>query len=1010
MEARFPGLGAAVSTNRGAVIALGCFGARALAHLWPRMRFEDFQRDLLRHGLPLLRRTVGFSLLLPMERGGFVVGTLDPEQWDDDLFVRRVARLRPVRWEAEIDAIPAPDSDQERANRRLYAEELPASLLGGRRLVVPGEAAGSDRQAYFRAALDHLTRLRDHFVQMADAVRVDQDAPGHEATRFTIYVMAGLHEPAATAFLWPVVMTLRQQLEPYLALEVVGLLSTGAFGSQVERQLQGAAIHAALQELRHFSRPGPRADWFDLPPDLTDWLEGPCLDRCYLLDSEKRNLSRPKDEDEVIVAIGNALELLLLSEAPDLIAAYLGPDQAMLQADGPFGTLGTASVYIPIGDWRAHHRQKYMLDILQEQFLQPETGEAWGQRVRITADEVDERLCALDGLLRQMVSECPFSLRGARESWGVIGDLLRRARLDQPLTGEGPGRPLPLVRLDPEVARPEYVALDPDTGQQRRLDPEEWLAHLYQHYRRLGLDEENIFPGDPELPAMRAQPAPVRTHAEEWYEQMLLACDSRVAPALIDTPAAPGLEIEAQEASGIVPEMQRELRSQVAEHLRQGNEGVVLATALLDELGRRLRGRTRQVADYRVRLERAFNSDAMAGARERAAELRLRFRRQLADRPRVSGLISRGLMLAMLCAVFLYYGVPVRYPQIGRLQLLYGSLAAGVVLAFLVGSAIWAWHHWRLRQTLGHIEDGLATLLDLQVNHTIAQLMVSEAGEGLLPDLSELLAAHGKALDATVAELREREADLERLLSEPLTIQEPFLRQPLPGLEELKRQLQAEAGGISEDGALPPLVDADPRGAAALLEPLIAQEVTRAGGPASELSAPATYYSLGDLLMSVIERHASRLGEILPPNDLKIERLLRTHLPTHHPQAFLAELQRRMQPMLNWDDEQLAPGFPVELELLALDEPAYSRDLAPFATNMRLRPVATLDPFSITSLRLIHGLRIEAVSHFQVYARDFRAVGPTKRANLVLAPDALEKTGEYFAEAKEEVADAGPHW
>lgn len=995
---RFSSLHTTFVTNRALIVAIGSFGAQALAHLWPRLRFEDFQRDLLRPGLPRLRRTVGFGLLLPMARGGFVVGAPSPERWDDDIFTRRVARLAPRRWE--------PDAGAD-AEDTLYTEELPAALLPERRRAVPGEAVTSERRAYFDAALEHRASLGNLLVQIADMVRIDEDAPGRDAARFTVYVIATLTEPAATAVLWPLVMILRRRLEPHLSLDVVALLSTGAYGPQEERQGQGAAIYAALRELRYFSHAGSAGDHFDLAPATSEWVGRPYFDHCYLLDSEKRNDTRPRDEAEIIVAIGNTIETLLISDAPDQIAAHLGPDEATLRVQGPFSTVGAASVYIPIDEWRARHQQRYILEVLQKEYLQRgETSEE--EAVQADAEVLDEQMLSLDVLLRQVVAECPLSVHDETEDEDVVATLLQASRQHRPLTGGGPTRPVASVHVDPEVARPPYTEPDPTTERRRHLDPEGWLAHLYHHYRTLGLDEAHIFPGDPELPAMRAaHPDPRHTRLDAWYERMLLACNREVASALVDGSDTSALALGVDEAHGIIPTLHRALRRQVAERIREHNHGVLDARALIGELRRRMDRRIRQVADYRLRLERALDSDEMADAYERSAHLRLAFRRLLADRPHPAGLFSRGVLLATLCAGFLYYAIPSWYPNIAVEWRRYGSVSVGLALALVAGLALWGLHRWRLRRAIGRIEDELTRLLTLQVNHTVAQVLVTTADDGVLPQIATLLAAYEAAIDGALEELRDREADLERYLSEPLTLRQPFLRRPLPGLDDLEQQLQEEVRTTEQEFPLASLVKTDPEGATRYLEPLIAHDVAQNGAPpVGSVETVERYYSLGDLLLGVIERHAGRLRELVPPEDLKIEPLLRERLPAYNPNAFLTELRGRTQPMLKWDDEALAPGLPIQLELLAIEQPIHSEDVAPLAQSLKLRPVASLDPFAITCLRLVHGIRLDAVPHFEVYARDFRDVGPTRRAQLALVPAALTEVGDYFEPTRSEVADA----
>jgi len=324
------------------------------------------------------------------------------------------------------------------------------------------------------------------------------------------------------------------------------------------------------------------------------------------------------------------------------------------------------------------------------------------------------------------------------------------------------------------------------------------------------------------------------------------------------------------------------------------------------------------------------------------------------------------------------------------------SVLAGIALAGAVGLGVRALFWRRLRNARERIEGGLRRLLDLQVNYSLAQLMVGDANDGLLPNLNRLLTAYADALGAALAALREREAALQRDLSEPLSLQQPFLRQPLPGLEDMERSLQEAARGAGERGIHAQLVAADPAHAAQALEHLLAQDVARAQGEPQPQEAHPQYYSLGDLLLNVIGRYTSRLEPLKLSRDLQIERLLHEKIEDYTPRTFLAELRGRTQPLLRWDDEHLARGMPTALEVLALDEPAHSEELAPFAETLKLQPVSSLDPFAITCLRVVHGLRLQAIPHFDVYAGDFRALGPGEQVDLALTPEALSSTGTYL--------------
>lgn len=985
----FSGSSQSGTINRGMVIGIGQFGARSLAHIWDRIRFEDYQRTILRPNLPSIRRALGFSLVLPMEKGGFTIGSPDPNHWDDKFFIRRLERLDFVAWDEK-------DSPQY----SFYTKNLHQSLRQDK-LNIPGTSSISERASYFQSALDYSSSVGDFILQYIDVSRVDQDAPGYQSDRFNIYIIAGLHEPDASSFLWPLTMILRQRLEKYLHFEVIGFLSTGAYGDLDERRNQGATIYAALRELDNFMDPTQDYLLEELTDKFRDLYHDKYFDHCYLIDSEKQNFARSKNEEEIIVAIGNAIETLVISDASNQIEAQIGPDEQQMRQFGPFSTMGTASIFIPIDDWNARNKQKHILEIIQTHFLIE--NEEIEQQSQIDAQAFINRGFSIENLTRRMIRDCPFiplKLSQGKQSRGIVGRLLQESHLRRPFSGKGPSIPIPIVRIDPELTSLEYIENDVTTRRQYRLDPQFWLGHLFRYYRRLGLDEEIIFPGDPELQAMRANTiTPDRTNAEVWFETMITACDSRKAENFSDPSDpmdTPDIIFESNAAMGIIPEMDKFIRQKIVEYLKRDNQGLQSAIRFTAYLSKHFRILQRQAVDYFTRLTRALNSSEMIRLRQRSTHYRLRYRRLLNNRPHFSGLFSRGLLLASFVALLLYIGVPYINPMVDYARLPLLSVTAGSALSGAVGLLIWVIHRQRLVISIERIERDLTQILDLQINHDIGRLIAGDANHGLLFDINQLLVAYSDILREAHGDLTEREEDLLRDLNEPLSLQQPFLRFPLPGLEDIERQLQEEARGKDVIGIPNQLLNSDPERVISLLDPFIKEEVQKAQGDQAIDNYSRTYYSLGDLILSAIERFASRCEDISPPADMQIEKLMRSRLPDFTPQKFLNELQSRTRPMLRWDDEVLDSNLPIQIELLSIDEPVYSQELAQKADEIQIYPVSSLDPFAITCLRLVHGLSMNAVPHYSIYKNDFIEIGPTDRDKLAIIKSALSPTGDYL--------------
>lgn len=1041
-----------VVANRGMIVAVGRYGARALAHLWPRLRFEDAQRGRARAGLPLLRNLVSTVLLLPIDGGRLVAGQPKPEKWEGRHLLRRIEK-EALSGEGGLDLL---------SDALLRREEF-------------GTAEGAGRAAYLANAVRSQRPIGDWLVQAAEQGRIDEHAPGSGVHRFTVYVLAALAEGPATALLWPLTMILRDRLEDRLGLEVVGLLSAGAYAQGTARRAEGANAHIALRELEFFS--GEDADLSYLEPAalLEPWQGRRYFDRCYLLDSEKSHGARAFDETEIIVTTGNALEVFLPGNAPDVVAERVGPDDEFLHRYHPFGTLGSASTYIPIDQWQARNQYRFELEILESEFLkeqhQPLAEDA--PVARFAARYVDLR-----GLVAEMVSGCPLSLLGQGASDGDVARLLRAAHLEQSLGAKGwPAFPLPEVRVDPAVARPPYRWQDPVEERSYRLPPDEWLQHLYQHYRQLGLGPDQAFPGDPQAAEYEStmlqdgvqpmappagapgMPAIAASRREDWFNHMVAAIEP---PGDGQADAEPAGDA-GREPVGIVPQFAAGLRREVIGLLEAEGQGLQAAIDWLRELSRSLRQAVSCVEDYQVRLEHALGGEVQAAARRAGSRRLAAFRRLLAGRPRPGSVLGRLLALAALVATSGYYILPhyalpfdLRpYPSLLGLHqwlaahMLVTAIGLGVGVSALLFAAVLGVHRLRLRRAIRRIERDLTRELNLHVNWDVARA-ISEGDRGLLAGLIDEVVCQSEVLLEAQRGLRERHAELTADLAEALSRRQPFVRQPLAGLEDWEAQLQ-QAARPGRRPLLPPAVLSAKRDLAeGLFADYIASEVelawtqrehdrqiaaleeegssrkerAQAGREARQHMqrireryryARRGYRSLGDLLIATVEQ-AAQVQDIVPPRDLQLELLLRQRVDGFSPQSFLSELSSRAQVNLAWDREQLPRSMPVPLGLVSVEGETSFADADAAMDELGLERIVSFDPFAVTVLRLCHGLSLAAIPHFQAYESDFLALSVTERSPLAIAPQALSRTGEYCldgeapygpgpAEAGEEAAD-----
>ena len=1022
------------AVNRGMILAVGRYGARVLAELWPRLRFEDDQRIHLRPDLPSLRRLLSVGLILPGKSGGFVAGSLrslqtseGKSEWDKDSLIRKVVECTSRHWDTT--------DDLNNAERSALIGGLDSeSIVNG-----PGTGGAIGREAFFRTARD-TAFLSDHILQLSKQALVDEDAPGSQLGQFAVYVVASLADRFATPMLWPLVMTVRQQLEGHLPLEVVGLFSTGAYAGTKELRDRRACVHVALQELTHFSQTDPDLDTFDLMPIRHQrWREQRYFDHCFLLDSQKHTGTLTRDEDEVVVATGNILEVLLLSEGLEVMEEQVGPDQEALHRQAPFSSAGTASLYIPLDEWRRRNRTRFVLETLQREILSPAEGEDVAEAEAIA--EIAGRLITIymdvDRLTRQMIHRCPFSLARVahrRQRERSVEHLLSRPGQDSP------DQPVPEVVVNPEATRVRFGRHDGRDA----IPPDDWLRHLYLHYRRLGLDRSRIFPNDPEADEFEeGWPADIdpRTYLQEWFEVMLSDCDSRNASVLAGAEEVAGPGLPPAPPAGIVPDFRDHLREAVAVLLRRNNRGLLAAGTLLEGLSSHMRHIVNQTRDYRLRLDLALRSIDELDVQEAGAARRLHFRRLLNGRPHAAGLFARMLMLAALLTMTTFYGLynfslPGYLPQHPLLDYvrlhavqLWPPVSVGLALAAVTGLGLGfaGVHRFRLGRAIRAIERDLARQLNLSVNRQIVRLLF-EDNMGVLVELNLSLVAQTTAVNRAIQGLQQRVQDLQQDLSQPLSVRQPFIREVLPGLEKLRRQLVETSRPPPQD--IPSNLLLWDAGADRWLDDMLAHDTEAALLEAEDLRAAAddvqahdteaalleaearraaaeyvraryqeateNYGSLDDLVYSVIERLAEGVGDIVPPRNLKITTLIQEQIEGFTPRPFLADLSRRAQIMLNWDPEDVPRHMPVPVDMVSTEEATQFIPFQSAAAEQKLRVVSSADPFAITIVRFRHGFPVSAVPHFRACQEAFRGLGEGDRVELVLARTALGEGGDYL--------------
>ncbi len=212
------------------------------------------------------------------------------------------------------------------------------------------------RQDFMQAGVQHadsVSRLLE--AHLIDPIRQDILSPDDSFVQTTLYVVAPLFEPLASALIWPVVAALMGRLGRRHISNVVALFAMGSYAVDRTRALEDAAAYAALSELELLT--GLRSDDQAQAalglrvgkgnPLLLDQIGQPLFDQIYLLDREKSNQGLAEDSHELAVLAGNALEAFVAGSADLYIQEQLG--YSLRPGDRrPYSLVGSAGDYVPV--------------------------------------------------------------------------------------------------------------------------------------------------------------------------------------------------------------------------------------------------------------------------------------------------------------------------------------------------------------------------------------------------------------------------------------------------------------------------------------------------------------------------------------------------------------------------------------------------------------------------------------------------------------------------------------
>ena len=273
---------------------------------------------------------------------------------------RQLASIEAEAAEASVPGL----THAERVGARLlkrarddgYVRPLPVTFRqpaddGAGRL--PASRAGT-----FRAGIEAAGPIvRALLSQVIDPTRLDSMQSRDPFVQTTIYVIAPLSEPRASALVWPVVSELVGALRRRHVSRVMAFFSTASFAPDDGRGIEEATAHMTLRELEALTGSAGRDDRPDLLARLiadcggAAWAErvgARLFDGVYLIDREKSNQALAESALDLSVLAGNAVEAFLAADGLGHLERSLGPETVTGRPS--YSVLGAASDHVPLAE------------------------------------------------------------------------------------------------------------------------------------------------------------------------------------------------------------------------------------------------------------------------------------------------------------------------------------------------------------------------------------------------------------------------------------------------------------------------------------------------------------------------------------------------------------------------------------------------------------------------------------------------------------------------------------
>ena len=1009
--------------SRAALLCFGGWGLQVMFHLLPRLQAAQEQRAALHALGPDLNRITRFGAVMPD------VVLDDQGQVRFQLFAPALAPpLPPFHLErllASLDEDKPSAGFPPRLDRALTAAERRAVRLqravqphlrpltyGGAPFAAPATgltipAAGvngasatdlrrATRAEIFAAGLehaDHAARLLETHV--FDAIRQDNLAPDDPFVQTTLYVVAPLFEPLASALLWPILAQLMARLGRRHISQVVALFAAGSYADDLTKPVEDAGAYIALNELEALSGLHPSGEQTAAlaarvgraNPALAAYVGEPIFDHVYLLDREKSNQGLAEDSHELAILAGNALEALIVASGDLFIQEQLG--LGLRLAEGrPYSLIGAAGDYVPVTSiLHAVNRQEESR-LVREWILRstptptPAAGDAStpAPTARTLADLGMSRRAALSQLTQ---------------------------RLPTLFASTTP------ADVDELMARREFVLPEAVAARLRDVAPAEWPpafdAHLAEVVRYVDLTtgaqafDEALGLTRPAAPpgAVAPRPAGPVTVIRELAPQAL---DDRFVPA-------------------IIARIHDELLSQLAASPAGLTQAHAQSQRWLEEV---------EEARRQVELRTAPGKRELEGVQQALArqEWQVRYERALGRTPALTTVLLRAaLATALVAAVALAYLAAVGRAwdmAVDGLALL--GFATGALLAGLITHRVTSTRLTRLRRERVR-----------QAQAEVTLRLRAQAADGLLrayDHLADLLRSWAHMLGEAMEELHSLSTPPVMPAVPPPKVPQSYLYRPHLSQTIWDRALaflrtQQDAGGRRSEERLDTLWGQaewrqqmtalctrilrgpghQPAGAGEPAQTIaefirhtvresVAPVTLQEPSPARDelIRALARDFSIEHLLWRRVE-DARAIERRLQAMNVATGRELATLAPGEGPnrtngQGAIGDRRRyveaawnRAKPTGNYDVSDRLAVYGIAVDFAASSMAPGSDLTRSLLEEFSLTLLPTENPFSVLFVRTIHGLGMDDLDSMRRYQAEFAILKPHQRALLLLDDD-----------------------